>query len=112
MKWLPILACLGVIAWQQMPGRDTAIFPGDPAKRQALDRCFIEDRQFDRFDAAARAACFKGHGVEVGTVNSAPPSMRLAPPSPQANFVDLWKAAGQRQMHGNDIRAEQQTGYR
>jgi sterol desaturase/sphingolipid hydroxylase (fatty acid hydroxylase superfamily) len=61
-----------------------------------LDQCFIQDQQFDRFNQAARAACFTGPAVDLETGAAAPPSMRLAPPSLQANFVDLWRAAAQR----------------
>ena len=37
----------------------TAIFPQDPAHQAALRRCFEEDRTFNRFSAAARAACYQ-----------------------------------------------------
>ena len=109
MKWLPVLCYLGIAGWQVAVQHD-GIFPGDPAKRHAFDMCFMESRQFDRLDAAARAACFKEHGVPLGTRDLMTPPMQLAPAPRQANFVDLWKAAGQGQMRGNDIRAVQQTG--
>jgi len=109
MKWLPVLCYLGIAAWQVAVHYDD-IFPGDPTKRHALSLCFMESRRFDRLDSAARAACFKERAVPLGTRDLTIPPTQLAPPPRQANFVDLWKAAGQGQMRGNDIRAAQQTG--
>jgi hypothetical protein len=37
----------------------TAIYPSDPARKEALQRCYIENRQFSRLSDEARNACYE-----------------------------------------------------
>lgn len=80
------------------------IYPNDPMQRQALDHCFMEDHRFDRFDRAAREACYRRNAAARGATAS-DPAIRIRANS---NFVDLWRAAGQGQMPRHDVRFEEQ----
>jgi hypothetical protein len=42
-----------------LDGRLAEVFPQDETKRAALSRCEIEAAAFNRFDAAARDACYR-----------------------------------------------------
>ena len=79
------------------------LYPADPAKRQALDRCFIEDHGFDRFDQASRESCYRHDPSTRGALTPAG-----TPDRPRGNFVDLWRAAGEGRMPVNDVRAGEQ----
>jgi len=80
------------------------IYPDDPAKRQALDLCFMENHKFNRLDAGERDACYKRALLPLGELPSA--GAPAAPPS--ANLVDLQRAAGQGRMPRNDVRRLEQ----
>jgi hypothetical protein len=80
------------------------IYPGDPAQRQALDQCFMEDRRFDRLDPAAREACYRRNPAPRRSVGPDPSGRIRA----NSNFVDLWRAAGQGRMPRHDVRFEEQ----
>jgi hypothetical protein len=77
------------------------IYPSDPGKRQALERCFMQDHQFNRLDGAARDACYE-QLLRPG------PAAAPADPPP-SNFVDLWRSSGQGHLARGDIRAQQQS---
>jgi hypothetical protein len=81
-----------------------AIYPPDPALRRALGQCFLENPKFDRFDPKAREACYR---ALLPTIEPEAAGARV--PTPPANFVDLWRAAGYGHLSPNDVRAEQQT---
>jgi len=78
------------------------IYPSDPVLRRALTECFIQDRNFDGLDSAAREACYRQstavHQVAAVGVPHGPSDN---------NFVDRWRAAGLGRMPQNDIRTEQ-----
>lgn len=82
------------------------LYPSDPAQRQALDRCFLEDRRFDRFDPAARAQCYNGASLRGAAAVASNQASSLAMPP---NFVDLWRAASQGRMPQNDVRTTEQN---
>ena len=71
------------------------IYPDDPAKRQALELCFMQDHKFNRLDAGQRDACYQRMLQPLGEV----------PASDQANInmIDLQRAAAQGSMPRNDI---------
>lgn len=71
------------------------IYPDDPAKRQALDMCFMENHKFNRLDADERDACYKRMLQPLGEITSSAP--------PNVNAVDLQRAAAQGSMPRNDI---------
>ena len=102
MKWLPVFCYLGVGAWEVGANSDL-LFPSDPAKREALQECFMENHQFNPLDQGARARCFEAR------LRPSMPQMAQMPPQPQANFVDLWRSYGQGPMSGNDIRRQSMT---
>ena len=79
------------------------IYPSDPQQRLALDQCFLEDHRFDRFDRAAREACYRRNSVAGGMPRTAAPQ-----PPANGNFVDLWRAAGQGRLPRHDVRFEEQ----
>lgn len=71
------------------------IYPEDPAKRQALDMCFMENHKFDRLDAGERDACYKRMLQPLGEVTASAPVT--------VNAVDMQRAAAQGSMPRNDI---------
>jgi len=84
------------------------IYPTDASRRQALDMCFMADHQFNRLDPAAREACYRRFAQNLPSGRSdgaTPPAATVQ----QANFVDLWRAAGQGRLPQNDIRFQQQN---
>jgi hypothetical protein len=80
------------------------IYPSDPAQRQALDQCFLEDHRFDRLDRTAREACYRRNAA-TGATAAPDPTIRIPANS---NFVDLWRAAGQGRLPRHDLRFEEQ----
>jgi hypothetical protein len=79
------------------------LYPNDPAKRQALDLCFMQDHKFNRLDSDEREACYRHMLLAVGEVSSQAPA-RL-----EANPIDLQRAAGQGSMPRNDIRRRERS---
>jgi len=79
------------------------IYPSDPGRRQALDMCFMEDHKFNRLDAAERDSCYQRALPSVGATPV--PSAMAGPPN--ANLIDLQRAAGEGSMPRNDIRRQQ-----
>lgn len=80
------------------------LYPSDPAERQALDECFTQDPQLNRFDAASRDACLRRMLPAMAANDAAEHQSQQA-----GNFVDLWRASGQGTMQQNDIRNEEQN---
>jgi hypothetical protein len=75
------------------------LYPPDPAERQALELCFVQDHDFNRLDAGERENCYR---------------RVLAPVAAQAglavaNPVDLHRAAFTGSMPRNDVRRTEQT---
>jgi hypothetical protein len=81
------------------------IYPSDPAKRQALDLCFVENHQFNRLDASERNACYQHMLLRLGDLT--PSGSPIGQPA--VNFVDLQRAAGEGSLPRNDIRRLEQT---
>lgn len=71
------------------------IYPSDPAKREALDLCFMQDHKFNRLDADERDSCYQRMLQPLGEINSSE--------RPVINPVDLQRAAAQGSMPRSDI---------
>lgn len=82
-------------------------YPSNPAQRQALDACFIEDGSFNRLDSAARETCYNR---KLAFAQAAAVTGRQRPGAAY-NFVDRWREAGQGHLARNDIRAEQRNPH-
>ncbi len=82
------------------------LYPGDPAKRQALELCFMQDHKFNRLDSGEREACYHRMLQPLGEL---PAAAAGTPERPQANIVDLERAAGQGSLPRNDIRRLEQN---
>jgi hypothetical protein len=83
-----LIAVLGAAAASEMGllhGHWAEAFPQDGAKRIALSRCETETGAFDRFNAAARDACYRR---TIGSEFTGPPHTAAAP-----NQLDLRAAA-------------------
>jgi hypothetical protein len=78
------------------------IYPADPAKQQALELCFLQDHRFNRLDADARESCYRHALLPAESAAS-------MPEVPQANAVDLQRAAALGSLPRNDIRRSEQT---
>jgi hypothetical protein len=99
------------------------LYPSDPEQRRALEQCFTLDAQFNRLDPNERTACYRHYASSVAPSNSGPinsgtasngisgavPGAPTGSRPPAANFVDLWKSAGQGHLSQSDVRAEQQN---
>ena len=82
------------------------IYPSDPAKRQALELCFLQDHKFNRLDPGARDNCYHRMLQPLGEISTSE-----APQPPTANLVDLQRAAGAGQQPRNDIRRLEQNEH-
>jgi hypothetical protein len=71
------------------------IYPSDPAKREALDMCFMENHKFNRLDPDERDACYKRMLQPLGEVTTSE--------QPNVNLIDLQRAAAQGSVPRNDI---------
>ena len=79
------------------------IYPRDPAKRQALDLCFVENHKFNRLDAGERDACYRRMLMPLGEVTA------TGGEQPNVNLIDLQRAAGAGNLPKNDIRRLEQN---
>jgi hypothetical protein len=109
MKPLLVATIIGIAAGtvaMQSPvvsGFVADIYPGDPARREALNLCAFADPNFNRLDRAARDACYQ-HAL--ATLASTEQSM-LTGHIP--NQVDLAREAGRGSSPRNDVRILQQS---
>lgn len=55
---LLILIAFGAIDFDNVVDEWRAMYPGDPAHRDALHLCYENDLQFNRMSAKARADCY------------------------------------------------------
>jgi len=78
------------------------IYPDDPARRQALELCFMQDHKFNRLDTGEREACYKRMLMLVGAVSSSDQGNTINP-------IDLERAAAQGSVPRNDIIRLQQN---
>jgi hypothetical protein len=77
------------------------VYPTDPAKRQALELCFLQDERFNRLDADERENCYRHVLMPVETTAGLAPA--------EANPIDLRRAAALGHLPRNDIRRTEQT---
>jgi hypothetical protein len=82
------------------------IYPSDPAKRQALELCFLQDHKFNRLEPDAREACYGRMLQPLGEISSSETQQQ-----PTANLVDLQRVAGERTLPRNDIRRLEQNEH-
>lgn len=82
------------------------IYPSDPAKRQALELCFMQDHKFNRLDSGERDRCYRQMLFPVSE-HSASAGV-LAEQKPTVNLIDLERAAAQGNMPRNDVRRLEQ----
>jgi hypothetical protein len=82
------------------------IYPGDPAKRQALDLCFMQNHRFNRLDAAERDACYQRTLMRP---TAAAAMEMLTPVQIEPNAVDMRRAAVAGPLPRNDVRRLEQT---
>jgi hypothetical protein len=80
------------------------IYPSDPAKRQALEFCFMHDHKFNRLDSDQRDACYRTMLIQRGELAGQPPADQ-----PTVNSVDLQRAAGMGSVPRNDVRRSEET---
>jgi len=80
------------------------IYPSDPAKRQALELCFVRDHKFNRLDSDQREACYRTMLVSRGEIAAQSPNSQ-----PPMNSIDLQRAAGMGSVPRNDIRRSEET---
>lgn len=83
------------------------LYPKDEAKRQALDLCFLANRQFNRLDPEERDACFHQRLSAANEVTTA--AIGLVPANIGVNFVDLRRQSAEGRLPQNDVRFEQQN---
>jgi hypothetical protein len=80
------------------------LYPNDPAKRDALEMCFLQDHKFNRLDPDERATCYRHALVPTQSVAGTP-----LPERPEPNAIDLRRAAAAGSMPRNDIRRIEQN---
>jgi hypothetical protein len=109
-RWVMILAVVGVggVAITN-PGVVKAfyedLYPSDPAKRHALELCFMQDHKFNRLDSDAREACYHRMLSSLGEI----PASGGTAEQPTANLVDLQRSAAAGSVPRNDIRRLEQN---
>jgi hypothetical protein len=81
------------------------LYPSDPAKRQALELCFMQDHKFNRLFADERDACYHRMLSSLGEI----PTADAVTEQPTANLVDLQRSAGAGSVPRNDIRRLEQS---
>jgi hypothetical protein len=115
MKSLVISGLVGAIVGVAVMRPDTIarfydqVFPVSAAKEQALTLCFHQNHDFDRLAADQRAACYAQFLPAEAEDAGAPAATDSSIGLQKANFVDLWRDAGQGAMPKNDIRAQEET---
>jgi hypothetical protein len=82
------------------------VYPSDPAMREALEVCFMQDHKFNRLDADSREACYRRAMVPVETSSRDGGLARQA--AAAMNAVDLRRAAGEGSLPRNDVRRTEQ----
>jgi hypothetical protein len=80
------------------------IYPSDPAKRQALEFCFMQDHKFNRLDSDQRDTCYRTMLISRSEQAGQPPADQ-----PIVNSVDLQRAAGMGTVPRNDVRRSEET---
>jgi hypothetical protein len=109
MKRLVVATIIGIAAGSIAMQSKTVlgfigdIYPADPARREALNLCFLADSHFDRLDPDARATCYHHAFVEPSRQDIP------APAGSAANQIDLRRAASLTSAPRNDIRLLQQS---
>jgi hypothetical protein len=83
------------------------IYPSDPAKRQALELCFMQDHKFNRLESSERDRCYR-QMLFTASEHSAPTAVS-AEQQPNVNLIDLGRAAAQGNLPRNDIRRLEQN---
>jgi len=81
------------------------LYPSDPAKRHALELCFMQDHKFNRLFANERDACYHRMLSSLGEI----PAAGAVSEQPTANLVDLQHSAGAGSAPRNDIRRLEQN---
>lgn len=84
------LGTLGLVEHDAISDQWAAMYPDDPAEQDALSRCASDDLLFNRFSAAARAACYQKYlqvelpapapGITVGIPGAPAQPVRHPPP--------------------------------
>jgi hypothetical protein len=77
------------------------IYPTDPVRQTALDRCGFEDQNFNRLSAEARETCYQKILPAAATLSLRASAIQVAP-----NPVDIARLASAPQ---SDIRKQQAT---
>jgi hypothetical protein len=77
------------------------IYPSDPVRQTALDRCGFEEQNFNRLSAEAREMCYQKIFPPAATQSLRATAIQVAP-----NAVDIARLAGAPQ---GDIRKQQAT---
>jgi hypothetical protein len=103
-RGMMLLAVVGAGAFAAMnpnvvKGFYEDLYPGDPARRQTLELCFMQDHKFNRLDADQREACYQRMLSSLGEI----PTVGTAAERPTANLVDLQRSAGAGSVPRNDI---------
>ncbi len=104
-----ILTTVGGVAamhYQDIRSLYQAIYPTDPAKREALDLCFTQNHEFNRLDTVQRESCYRRALLPAAAAAGFVPAVQ-----PVANPIDLQRASAAGHMPRNDVRrAEMQDG--
>ena len=70
--FLIALGILGITEHDAITGQWTAMYPQDGARQDALQQCYEENQQFNRFSATARANCYQKYLQAPGGTVQAP----------------------------------------
>jgi hypothetical protein len=109
-RWVMALAVIGAGGFAvtnpgMVKGFYEDLYPSDPAKRRALELCFMQDHKFNRLFADEREACYHRMLSSLGEI----PTAGAAAEQPTANLVDLQRSAGAGSAPRNDIRRLEQN---
>ena len=79
------LGVYGIVRHDAINEELASMYPQDPARQAALQRCFDDDRLFNRFSATARAACYQKY-LQIDLPPPAP-GITVQVPNPPAHVV-------------------------
>jgi hypothetical protein len=79
MRWVPMIIGYLVLGGWMVATHFDQILPNDPAERDALHECFLENHRFDPLNSGARDECLRTHLFQLATGRAVTRSTQSGP---------------------------------